>query len=223
MVTADLISSIPLFSTLPKAQLSLLADCASARNYPRGSVILRAGQETDGLYIMLSGRAKVFMSNEDGREVILATLGARDFFGEMGLLDEQPRSASVETLEDSSLMRIGKADFLRCLSDNFDLAMRILLALVKRLRESDRQIESLALMDVYGRVARVLLDHAQPVDGQYVIANPPLKMEIARMIGASREMVSRVMKDLQQAGHIQVDKRRIVLFDRLGSRRRGAN
>ncbi|HTP94772.1 MAG TPA: helix-turn-helix domain-containing protein, partial [Burkholderiales bacterium] len=119
------------------------------------------------------------------------------------------------TLEPCELMRVSKADFMRCLSDNFELAMRIMRGLVKRLREADRQIESLALMDVYGRVARVLLDLAENVEGKRIIHKAPPKQEIARMIGASREMVSRVMKDLQNSGHIRVDKRRIMLLEKL--------
>ena len=215
MVTTDLLKSVPLFSHLPAEQLATLAKCAALRRYPRGTLILRAGEQTDGLYIMLAGRAKVLIPDEEGHEVILSLIGPREFFGEMGLLDDNPRSASVETLEACELMRVSKADFLGCLSDNFEMAMRILRGLVKRLREADRQIESLALMDVYGRVARVLLDLAEDIDGKPVIHKAPPKQEIARMIGASREMVSRVMKDLQNSGHIRVDKRRIVLLDKL--------
>jgi len=212
MVTTDVLKSVPLFAAMPQDQLSALSQCATLRRYARNTLILREGEETDGLYIMLSGRAKVLIPDDEGHEVILAVLGPRDFFGEMGLLDDQPRSASVETLEPCELMRVGKSEFLRSLHDNFELAMRIIRALVKRLREADRQIESLALMDVYGRVARVLLDLSESVDGKRVVGKAPPKQEIARMIGASREMVSRVMKDLQQSGHIRVDKRRILLM-----------
>jgi len=212
MVTTDVLKSVPLFSAMAHDQLSALANCATLRRYPRSTLILRAGEETDGLYVMLSGRAKVLIPDDEGHEVILAVLAHRDFFGEMGLLDDQPRSASVETLEPCELLRLGKTEFLRSLHDNFELAMRIIRALVKRLREADRQIESLALMDVYGRVARVLLDLSENVDGKRVVGKAPPKQEIARMIGASREMVSRVMKDLQTSGHIRVDKRRIMLL-----------
>jgi CRP/FNR family cyclic AMP-dependent transcriptional regulator len=215
MVTTEVLRSVPLFSALPEEQLATLATCVTLRKYPRSTFILRAGEETDGLYIMLSGRAKVLIPDEEGHEVILSVVGPREFFGEMGLLDDHPRSASVETLEQCELMRVSKADFMRCLSDNFELAMRIMRGLVKRLREADRQIESLALMDVYGRVARVLLDLAEEIEGKRTILKAPPKQEIARMIGASREMVSRVMKDLQTSGHIRVDKRRIVLLDKM--------
>ena len=221
MVTTDVLKSVPLFSAMPSEQLAALAGCATLRRYPRSTLILRAGEETDGLYVMLSGRAKVLIPDDEGHEVILAVLSQRDFFGEMGLLDDQPRSASVETLEPCELLRLGKAEFLRSLHDNFELSMRIIRSLVKRLREADRQIESLALMDVYGRVARVLLDLSDNVDGKRVVAKAPPKQEIARMIGASREMVSRVVKDLHDKGVIRAEKRKIFVLDRhsMGSRR----
>ena len=213
MVTTDVLRSVPLFSSMQHDQLSALASCATLRRYPRSTLILRAGEETDGLYVMLSGRAKVLIPDDEGHEVILAVLAQRDFFGEMGLLDDQPRSASVETLEPCELLRLGKMEFLRSLHDNFELAMRIIRALVKRLREADRQIESLALMDVYGRVARVLLNLSENVDGKRVVGKAPPKQEIARMIGASREMVSRVMKDLQLGGYIEPRGSSILLRD----------
>ena len=151
---------VPLFSSVSDEQLRVLQPCLQQRNYPRSSFILRAGEETDALYIILAGRVKVLIPDEHGREVILATMGPNEFFGEMGLLDELPRSASVETLEPCQMLRFSKAGFIACLKDNFELAMVIIRNLVRRLREADRKIESLALIDVYGRVARLLLDHA---------------------------------------------------------------
>ena len=150
----------------------------------------------------------------------LATLKTQDFFGEMGLFDDQQCIATVETLEPSEVLHISKAEFMRCVSENPQLAMRVTCAVIKRLREADRQIESLALMDVYGRVARVLTEMAVVVDGRHVILQAPTKQEIANMTGSTREMVSRVMKGLHESGHIQIDKRRIELLDKLGTRRR---
>ena len=221
MVTAKALKSVPLFSALPPEQLSALAKCVTAKRYPRGASILLAGQLADALYVMQSGRAKVLESESDGREVILFIMGPGDFFGEMALLDDLPCSATVETLEPCDVMRISRTDFTRCLAANFELTTRIMLALVGRLRRADRQIESLALMDVYGRVARTLLDLAEPIDGRYTIAEAPSGLNLARMVGASREMVSRVLKELKASGHIRVDKRRVVLLDKLGTRRRG--
>ena len=219
MIPTQLMKSVPLFAGLPKAQLSALMTFATVRRHPRNSFVLRAGARAGGLYVMLSGRAKVLIPDDMGREVILSHLGALDFFGELGLFDDQRCLASVQTLESSEVLHISKADFMCCLSKNPELGMSLTRAVVKRLREADRQIESLALMDVYGRVARVLTDMAEQVDGKPVILKAPSKQEIASMIGSTREMVYRVMKGLQASGHILIDKRRIVLLDKLGTRR----
>ena len=154
-----------------------------------------------------------FMSDLDGREVILAILGPNEFVGEMGLIDNSPRSANVVALEQCEVVCIFKSDFRRCLADNFDMAMTVMRGLVKRLREADNQIGSLALMDVFGRVARLLLESADTIDGEKVVTRKLSKQDIARMIGASREMVSRVMKHLQEAGYIEVRADSIVIRD----------
>jgi CRP/FNR family cyclic AMP-dependent transcriptional regulator len=219
MVNIEVLKSVPLFSALSSQQLSTLAACVTLKRYPRGASILTTGQVTGALYVMQSGRAKVFESHPDGREVILSIMERGDFFGEMALLDDLPCSASVETLGSCELMRISKADFTRCLAASFDLTIRVMLALVARLRHADRQIESLALLDVYGRVARLLLEQAEFIDGRYTVAELPSTLNFARMVGASREMVSRVLKDLKAAGHILIDRRRVILLDKLGTRR----
>jgi CRP/FNR family cyclic AMP-dependent transcriptional regulator len=218
----QILKSVPLFSLFSDAQLNQLLSCVQHRSYPRNTFILRAGEETDALYILLSGRVKVLIPDEEGHEVILSIIGPQEFFGEMGLLDDQARSASVEALEPCEMLRLSKAGFTNILKDNFDLAMLIIKNLVKRLREADRKIESLALIDVYGRVARLLIDMAQSQDGKWVVEHAPAKQEIARMIGASREMVSRVVKDLQSKGLIRAEKRRIYVLDKQSMQRRAS-
>jgi CRP/FNR family cyclic AMP-dependent transcriptional regulator len=222
-VSPQILKTVPLFSSLSDEQLRLLQPCLQQRSYPRNSFILRAGEETEALYIILSGRVKILIPDEQGREVILAVMGPSEFFGEMGLLDDQPRSASVETLEACEMLRFSKTGFMACLKDNFDLAMIILRNLVKRLREADRKIESLALIDVYGRVARLLLDQAEEIDGMWIVRSAPPKQEIARMIGASREMVSRVVKDLQTRGYIRAEKRKVFLLDKISMAKRASS
>jgi len=222
-VNPQILKTVPLFSSLSDEQLRLLQPCLQQRSYPSNSFILRAGEETEGLYIILSGRVKVLIPDEQGREVILAVMGPSEFFGEMGLLDDQPRSASVETLEACEMLRFSKSGFMACLKDNFELAMIILRNLVKRLREADRKIESLALIDVYGRVARLLLDQAEEIDGMWIVRSAPPKQEIARMIGASREMVSRVVKDLQTRGYIRAEKRKVFLLDKISMAKRASS
>jgi len=218
----QILKSVPLFSSFSDSQLGQLLACVQHRSYPRNAFILRAGEETDALYIILSGRVKVLIPDEEGHEVILSMIGPHEFFGEMGLLDELPRSASVETLEPCEMLRLSKAGFTGILKDNFELAMLIIRNLVKRLRDADRKIESLALIDVYGRVARLLIDMAEHVDDKWIVERAPPKQEIARMIGASREIVSRVVKDLQRKGLIRAEKRRIYVLDKQSMQRRAS-
>jgi len=214
-VSTLLLRNVPLFSMLPENQLALLTGVVSRKSFPRGTTIIAAGDVTESLYVVISGRMKVMMGDDEGREVILAILGTGEYFGEMGLVDDSPRSASVVALEACELLSLSKRDFKICLNDNFEMAMTVMRGLVKRLREADKKIGSLALMDVYGRVARLLLEMAETIDGQKVVTKKLAKQDIAKMIGASREMVSRVMKDLQTGGFIEVRAGSIFLRDNI--------
>jgi len=214
-VTVDALRTLPIFDSLTIERLVPIARAAVYRKVPRGTAVLHAGDRTDFVYLILQGNLKVLVSDEEGREVILSNLGAGEFFGEMGVLDDNPRSATVVTVMPCELVVISKADFKRCLADNFDVSLYIMRNLVKRLRTADRQIESLALMDVYGRVARLLLEMAEDEDGVQVVKRKISKQDIAKMIGASREMVSRVMKDLTLQGLIEEGNGRIVLREKI--------
>jgi CRP/FNR family cyclic AMP-dependent transcriptional regulator len=214
-VSTLLLRNVPLFTVLPESQLQLLTRVVGRKTYPRNTTIIAAGDPTDALYIVISGRLKVMMSDDEGREVILAILSQGEFFGEMGLIDEAPRSATVIAIEPCELLMISKIDFKKCLQENFDISMGVMRGLVKRLREADKKIGSLALMDVYGRVARLLMEMSETIDGQRVVTKKLPKQDIAKMIGASREMVSRVMKDLQTSGYIEVKAGAIYLRESL--------
>jgi CRP/FNR family cyclic AMP-dependent transcriptional regulator len=219
-VNPTILKTVPLFSLFSDHQLAALFPAIQHRSYPRHSFMLRAGERSDALYIILSGRAKIVIDDGEGREVTLTTIGPSEFFGEMSLIDEKPRSASVEALEPCEVLYISKAAFMACLKDNFDAAMLILKSVVGRLREADRKIASLALMDVHGRVARLLMDLAREVNSTWVVDTG--SEEMARMVGASREMVSRVLKDMRDSGLIKRDKRKIIVLDRASMDQRGA-
>ena len=212
-VSTAVLKAVPLFASFPEDQLRMLTTMVSRRSATRSTTIMAGGDATDSLYIVLSGRLKVMMSDSDGKEVILSILGPGEFFGEMGLIDDEPRSASVVTIEPCELLFISKRDFKKCLLENSDMSMAVMRGLVRRLREADRKIGSLALLDVYGRVARLLLDMAENVNGEKVVTKRLPKQDIAKLISASREMVSRVMKDLQTGGYIEMRGSNIVLRD----------
>src|SRR3989454_4416478 len=162
-VSMLLLRNVPLFSTLPEPQLVLLTSAVSRKSFPRGTTVIAAGDMTESLYVIISGRLKVMMSDDEGREVILAILGPNEFFGEMGLIDDHPRSASVVAIEACEGLSLSKRDLQSCLAEKFEMAMTVMRGLVKRLREADQKIGSLALMDGYGRGAWLLAGRAGTV------------------------------------------------------------
>ena len=212
-VSLTVLRALPIFEMLDDECLRPLTLVSMLRHIPRHTVVLHAGDSTDNIYFVLSGALKVQISDEEGREVILSMLGPGELFGEMGVLDDHPRSATVLAVESSEVVVIGKEDFKQCLVENPDVSLFIMRNLTKRLRLADRHIESLALLDVYGRVARLLLEMAETVDGRKVVTHKPTKQDIAKMIGASREMVSRVMRDLMVQGLIQECDGKLILVD----------
>jgi CRP/FNR family cyclic AMP-dependent transcriptional regulator len=220
-VSLTILRAMPIFEMLDDEYLRPLIHVSTLRHIPRHTVVLHAGDRTDNIYFVLSGVLKVLISDEVGREVILSMLGPGELFGEMGVLDDHPRSATVLAVEPSELVVIGKADFKQCLAENPDVSFFIMRNLTKRLRLADRNIESLALLDVYGRVARLLLEAAETVDGRKVVTHKRTKQDIAKMIGASREMVSRVMRDLMAQGLIQEHDGQLLLFDLEAFKRHG--
>ncbi|MBS1198338.1 MAG: Cyclic nucleotide-binding:Bacterial regulatory protein Crp [Proteobacteria bacterium] len=204
---------VPLLSGLDRDELEKLSHVTGRRRAERGEFIVRAGDVADSLFILFSGSAKVLNSDDEGREVILAVLKAGEFFGEMGLIDGSPRSASVVAQETCELLVISRDDLHRCMQDNFQVALKLMQILVHRLRGADEKIESLALLDVYGRVARLMLDMSELADdGRRIIKRKISKQEMARMIGASREMVSKVVRNLENSGYIHYEGDVIVIL-----------
>ena len=198
----DLIRRVPLFSLLTNEQAQGIADSVVKRRFRRGEIVVEHGKKSNALFILLTGRARVLTADSRGREVILAVLQSGDYVGEMSLIDNEPHSATVRAEVQTDMLILGRAEFARCLPENSSLSYAIMRGLVQRLRSADRQIESLALLDVYGRVARTLLDMAE-MDGEIkVIRNKVSRQDLAKVVGASREMVSRVMKDLEGRGMI---------------------
>lgn len=201
----DLLRRVPLFSMLTAAQAESVAQAIVKHRFKRSEIIVEQGKKADALFIILTGRARVITSDSRGREVILASMHPGDYIGEMSLIDDEPHSATVRAELQTDVLMLGRAEFARCLPENSSMAYAIMRGLVQRLRHADRKIESLALMDVYGRVARALLEFARPEpDGTLVIRDKVSRQDVAKMVGASREMVSRVMKDLEERGLTEV-------------------
>ena len=215
----ELIRRVPLFSMLTPGQAESVAEAVVKRRFKRSEAIVEQGKKSNALSIILTGRARVITTDARGREVILATMQPGDYVGEMSLIDNEPHSATVRAEIQTDVLVLGRLEFARCLPENSSMAYAVMKGLVQRLRHADRKIESLALMDVYGRVARALLEFAQmDADGNSVIRDKVSRQDLAKMVGASREMVSRVMKDLEERGFIETRADSSMLVkDRLNS------
>ncbi len=195
---------------LSKALLEEIAKVATVRPYPRNAIIVTEGDETDSLYVMLSGKARVYVSDEKGREAALNQIGAGEYFGEV-TLDGGPRSASEMALEECRCAVIRRAELTAFIERNPGFALHLVQKLAHRVRELTESVRSLALMDVYGRVARLLLELAEEKDGRLVVAEPLTHKEIASRVGASREMISRIFSDLADGGYLRKEDGQLVI------------
>jgi CRP/FNR family cyclic AMP-dependent transcriptional regulator len=186
------------------------AQHAVSRTFPENTVVVREGDRTDSLYIIVSGRVKIYVSDDKGKEVMLSESGPGEYFGEM-VLDEGPRSASVKTLEPTRFLVVSKEDFREFVKKSPEFSLHLICKLISRVRALTNDVKSLALMDVYGRVARMLLELAVERDGVLVIDSKPTQQEIASRVCASREMVGRILGDLTVGGYIEVGRDRITI------------
>ena len=200
----DLILRVPLFGQLTQEQADSLAHSVVKKRFKRGDNIVEQGKNSNALFIILNGRARVVMKDRQEREVILATLREGDCIGEMSLIDSQAHSATVAAEVVTDVLVLERDNFMRCLQENNSTAMAVMRGLVQRLRSADRKIGSLALTGVYARVANALIDSAETrKDGVLAIKDKVSRQDIAKMVGASREMVSRVMKEFEEQGFIE--------------------
>lgn len=213
MNNIEFLATVPLFKSLDGAELARFAELVREKSYPKGSVILFEDDPGDSLFLVRDGRVKVVLVAEDGREVILGLLGVGEHFGELSLIDDQPRSAHVIAMEESTLLVLRRDDFRRRVEASPQVAWSLLAELSRRLRRADDKIGSLVLLDVPGRIARMLLDSADE-GGSPLIEKPLTHQTIAHLIGASRETVSRAMREFQDSGWISTDRRRIRITDR---------
>ena len=206
------------FPKLVRADLELLAKCGITKRYKGKTVLITEGEPSHELYIVESGLVRVYTSEKSGKEVTLTFLGPWECFGELGLLDDAPRSASVATLEASTLHVVSKPAFLNCLSKHPEISIKLLLALVQQVRLLTGRVRDIALLDVYGRIARSLMSLAREQGGQWVIEQRMTQQDLASLVGCAREMVARVMKDLTTGGYLEVKGKHITIKRRLPDR-----
>jgi CRP/FNR family transcriptional regulator, cyclic AMP receptor protein len=203
-----MLKKIDLFADISDSAAATLQRCAKQHKYPKNSIIVTEGDTHSNFYIVVTGSLKVFVHGDDGRQVVLNSLGPGDYFGELALIDGAPRSASVMTQSATVLQVISQQDFQQFLAADQAASLAMMKAMARRIRSLTNSVRDLALLDVYGRVANLLQLRAASE------ASQTLKLthqEIADMVGASREMVSRIMRELAVGGYIEQTTGAIVL------------
>jgi CRP/FNR family transcriptional regulator, cyclic AMP receptor protein len=197
---------------LPDKLLQQLASLGQSRSFPKNAVVVVEGDPGNSLYVILSGKVKVYLSGEDGREVILGHFGPGDYFGEM-TLDGGPRTASVMCLEPSTFSVVTREPLLKAIAADPEFALKFISTVIARARFMTDMVKNLALLDVYGRVARLLLDLAvEQEDGTLRVTETLTQRNIADRVGASCDMVHRIMRELCSGGYISVDHRQITVL-----------
>jgi CRP/FNR family cyclic AMP-dependent transcriptional regulator len=209
------LKKIPLLSKLPDEALNALAEKAKSVKFPKQAIIITEGDETSSLYIILSGKVRVFSSDEKSKEVTLIIQESGSYFGELALLGDEPRSASVETLEKTACGIISKDDFKYWLASHPDVAIGLLRVLAEKIRQLTEKVKQMALSNVYERTIKVLQDMATQEGDIFVIHNRPTQQELANMVGSSREMINKIMKELTKGGYMVIKDKTLRIEKKL--------
>ncbi|MDG5816438.1 Crp/Fnr family transcriptional regulator [Chitinispirillales bacterium ANBcel5] len=213
----SLASGVPLFSNLDTNEIRTVCSAMIVRKFEaQNSILFQEDDENLSFFIIASGSVHVIVNSSEGKQAILATLNKGDFFGEMAILDGEPRSASVVAAQDCVVMLLYRSVFLQLLEACPKISISMLKELSRRLRKSNRQINTLSLMSVYGRVAEAIIELGKEkgvrVGTTTVISNRPTHQQMADMVGASRETVSRILSQLQKKRYITIDRRKLVIL-----------
>ncbi len=203
-----------LFCGMDQSDIEMIAAQAVTRQFPKNTVIVSQGDETDSFYVIVQGKVDVFLQNDKGKEIIINTLGLCESFGELAPLGRIPRQASIITTEDSTFGIISRQVFMDTLLVKPSIGMRIIDLLIRRIQDLTEEVSSLALEDVYNRVVRVLYKHADEV-GDKLVTEKLTQQDIASRVGATREMVHRILKELKKGGYISIEGKHITIEKKL--------
>jgi CRP/FNR family cyclic AMP-dependent transcriptional regulator len=201
---------------LPKELLEKLCEIGTARTFPKNAIVVVEGEPAETLYIVLSGRLRVYVADEEGREAELNQMGPGEYFGEL-MLGSTVRTASVRTMETSRLCLIGRHDFETFIRSSPETTFHLIQTLIHRIKVLTGNVQSLALMDVYGRVSRLFAEELVEEDGRRFVPGMS-QQRIGERVGASRSMINRILKDLTTGGYIEVTRERIELLRELPRR-----
>lgn len=224
MQSSAVLAHSPLLANLPDDALARLGATARRRSYRRGEVIFHQGDPGDSLHFLIEGRVKVVLDAESGEEAVIAILGPGDCFGELSLIDGEPRSATVETLEAVQTLSLSRADFMAFVRANPQIAERMMIALAGMVRRADESMADLVFLDLEGRLVKKLLElaeaHGRDIDGAIEIELPITQEDLAAMIGATRASVNKLLGFYEDRGAVQRRGRRIAIMDAERLRRR---
>ena len=210
-----MLEDVALFSCLGEDAVRHFERIAVRKRFPKNATVFSKGETSDSLYVVCAGKVKAVVHDEQGKEIVLSLIGPGEYFGEMAALDGVPRSASIVTREPTEILIIRRDDFKRLLSLNPDMVFNLLSVLLGRLRRANQKIEALAFTNVHGRVAHLLMQLAERSDEGWIVKDKMTHQEIADMVGASREMVSRIMGELVTAGYLSVERKQIRIWKKL--------
>jgi len=218
MEKKSVLKKVPLFSKIGDKQLEKIAEISYLKKYKKDEDIFSEGEVGDALYILVSGVVKVFRRSSDGRLKTLALMEKGDFLGEMAILEKEIRSANVRAVDDTEMLVINKRDFEASLTSNPQIAFKIMETLSARLRDADRQIESLTFQNVSGRLVITLLDlaekHGIRTERGIKIDMELTHQELSEMVGTAREVVSRILNDFRKTNCIEIEKHHITITDK---------
>ena len=212
-----ILETVELFSGVSHDVLDELLRLMKEVSFKKNTQVISQGEKSRSLFIVTEGRLKVFANDEDGSQTIFTFLGKGDFFGELSLLDSAPRSASVVTVDDCKLLTLSPQDFNQVLEQHPKMSIPLLTALTTRIRQMDETICNLTSRDIYGRLVQILYKESEPNPDGTFTTQRITHQDLAEMIGSSREMVSRILKDLRTGEYISVEKKHITIKKKLPS------
>lgn len=216
METLEFFNNCDFFKGLPEEELKILGDVAKSRKVGKNTLVINEGDVSSTMYFIKEGRVNATLSNEDGKEVILSSLKKGDHFGELSLLDGEPRSSNIITMEKCEFLILHKDDLFKMMQQDSRIAINVIKYLCSRIRYITRNVESLALMDVYGRLVRLLHDLSEEsAEGKLIVQQPLTHKDIALRVGSSREMISRILKELEKGEYLSVENKIITINKKL--------
>jgi len=215
MTTKEVFEKVPLFSDLTGNELEALSKASTYKKYDKDEIIIHKQDEGDSFFSIVSGRVKVVLADDEGKEFIVGILQSQEFFGELSLIDGEPRSATVVAIEPTEVVTLGREDFIKQFTSHPDIAIKVLRVLGRRLRNANESMESLVFLDVCGRLARILLDMARE-DGISSAEGIEIKVthkrtELASLVGTTRETLTRALKTLEIMGYINIKKNSFII------------